>query len=95
LLQSSVSPTAIFAANDRMAFGVIAAATDLGLKIPDDLSVVGFDDVTMASYVRSTLTTVALPGYAIGAAAMRLLLKRFAGEECPQVTWLPTELVIR
>jgi LacI family transcriptional regulator len=95
LLQSSLSPTAIFAANDRMAFGVIAAATDLGLKIPDDLSVVGFDDVTMASYMRPTLTTVALPGYAMGAAAMQLLLKRFAGEECPQVTWLPTELVIR
>jgi DNA-binding LacI/PurR family transcriptional regulator len=95
LLQSSVSPTAIFAANDRMAFGVIVAATDLGMKIPDDLSVVGFDDITMASYVRPTLTTVALPGYEMGAAAMRLLLRRFAGNECPQTTWLPTQLVVR
>lgn len=95
LLQGEPRPTAIFAANDRMAIGVIAAATDLGLEVPDDLSVVGFDDITMASYTRPSLTTVAIPGYQMGASAMRLMLRLFAEEECPQVTWVPTKLVVR
>lgn len=95
LLQASVSPTAIFAANDRMAIGVMSAAFDLGIDIPDELSIVGFDDVSLASYVRPTLTTVAVPGYEIGASAMGLLLKMLGGEECPQTTWLPTKLVVR
>jgi DNA-binding LacI/PurR family transcriptional regulator len=95
LLQGEPRPTAIFAANDRMAIGVMAAAADLGLKVPDDISVVGFDDITMASYMRPTLTTVAIPGYEVGASAMRLMLRLFAGEECSRVTWLPTNLVVR
>ncbi len=78
-----------------MAIGAMAAAADLGLKVPDDLSVVGFDDIIMASYTRPTLTTVAIPGYEVGASAMRLMVSLFAGEECSQVTWLPTNLVVR
>lgn len=95
LLEGGYRPTAIFAANDRMAIGAMAAAADLGMSVPGDLSVVGFDDISMASYVRPTLTTVALHGYEMGATAMGLLLKLFAGEECPPVTWLPTRLVVR
>lgn len=95
LLQGEPRPTAIFAANDRMAIGVMAAAADLGLKVPDDLSVVGFDDIIMASYTRPTLTTVAIPGYEVGASAMRLMVSLLAGEVCSQVTWLPTNLVVR
>ncbi len=95
LLKGEIRPTAIFAVNDGMAIGVMAAAADLGLKVPDDLSVVGFDDITMASYTRPTLTTVAVPGYEVGVSAMRLMLRLFAGEQGWQVTWLPTNLVVR
>lgn len=95
LLQGKTRPTAIFAANDRMAIGAMAAAADLGLAVPNDVSVVGFDDITLASYVRPTLTTVALPGNEMGEAAARLVLKLLSGEDYPQTTWLPTDLVVR
>lgn len=68
-------PTAIFAANDEMAIGAIHAIQDAGLKVPDDISVIGLDNTRMASMVRPQLTTVAQPMYDIGAVAMRLLTK--------------------
>jgi DNA-binding LacI/PurR family transcriptional regulator len=95
LLQGDPRPTAIFAANDRMAVGALAAAQDLSLRVPDDLAVVGFDDIVLASQIRPSLTTVAVPAYEMGASVMRLMLKLLADEECPQTVWLPTELVIR
>ncbi len=95
LLQGEARPTAIFAANDRMAVGALAAAADLGLDVPKDVSVIGFDDTVLASQIRPALTTVAVPAYAMGTAVMQLLLKLLAGEECPQTAWQPTRLVIR
>ena len=93
LLADRPAPTAIFAANDRMAIGAMAAIADRGLRVPDDVSVVGFDDVGMASYVRPALTTVAVPTYELGTTAMRLMLRRL-GEEVPDppgtVTTEPT-----
>jgi LacI family transcriptional regulator len=56
-----VPPTAIFAANDAMAFGAIDAISSAGLKVPDDVSVVGFDDVIRAAFVHPKLTTVRQP----------------------------------
>jgi LacI family transcriptional regulator len=95
LLRGEPTPTAIFAANDRMAISAMAAAADVGLRVPNDLTVVGFDDIITASLVRPSLTTVALPAYEIGASAMRLMLRLLEGEECPKTIWLPTQLVIR
>jgi LacI family transcriptional regulator len=95
LLRGEPTPTAIFAANDRMAISAMAAAADVGLRVPNDLTVVGFDDIITASLVRPSLTTVALPAYEIGASAMRLMLRLLEGEECPKTVWLPTQLVIR
>jgi LacI family transcriptional regulator len=95
LLRQGRPPTAIFAANDRMAIAAMAAAFDLGLRIPEDLAVVGFDDTPAAQYVRPALTTVALPSYEIGASAADLLLRLLAGEAVEQTTCLPTRLVIR
>jgi LacI family transcriptional regulator len=100
LLSLSPPPTAIFAANDRMAIGAMAAAHDAGRAVPGDLSVVGFDDIPMASYLRPPLTTVALPGYEMGAAAMRLLLEQVqAGPDGdapePPVVHLDARLVVR
>lgn len=95
LWNQAVKPTAIFAANDRMALGAMAAAADLNLRIPDDLAVIGVDDIAMASYVRPALTTVAIPTYEMGTAAMRLMLKLLSGEEAPQTVWVDTELLVR
>jgi LacI family transcriptional regulator len=95
LLQGEPRPTAIFAANDRMAISAMAAATDLGLRVPADLTVIRFDDIVTASLVRPALTTIALPAYEIGASAMRLMLRLLKGEECPKTVWLSTELVVR
>jgi DNA-binding LacI/PurR family transcriptional regulator len=88
-------PTAIFAANDRMALGAMAAACDLGVQVPEDLAVVGYDNTPYAQYVRPSLTTVSLPYYEIGATAARLLLKLLSGEPVQGTVWLPTQLVIR
>lgn len=95
LLRDSEPPTAIFAANDYMAIGAISAAMDLGLHVPDEISVVGFDDIAMARYVRPTLTTVSLSDYEMGVSAMQSMLRQLRGEEVPEVTWMPTELMIR
>jgi LacI family transcriptional regulator len=95
LLQGNPRPSAIFAANDRMAVGTLAAAHDLDLRVPDDLAIVGFDDTVLASQIRPSLTTVAVPAHKMGTSVMRLMLKLLADEECPQTFWLPTKLVIR
>ena len=66
--------TAIFAANDQMAFGAIRAAKELGLHVPEDLAVVGFDNIPFSSYFEPSLTTVEIPKYQIGAAAMEMMV---------------------
>ncbi|ALF11835.1 catabolite control protein A [Parageobacillus thermoglucosidasius] len=68
-------PTAIFAGTDEMALGVIHSAQDHGVRIPDQLEVIGFDNTRLATMVRPRLTTVMQPMYDIGAVAMRLLTK--------------------
>jgi DNA-binding LacI/PurR family transcriptional regulator len=102
LLSERRRPTAIFAANDRMAIGALAAASDLELEVPADVSVVGFDDIALARYVRPTLTTLSIPAYDLGATAMRLLLelqerKRNGGaaRSKRRAVRLPVQLVIR
>ena len=102
LLAQPQRPTAIFAANDLMAIGAIAATRDAGLDVPTDVSVVGFDGIALASYVRPALSTVAIPTYELGAAATRMLLELIDGKQHPEpeppegrTVWLPTELVVR
>ena len=81
LFQLKAPPTAILAANDEMAAGVIVAAHRLGLKIPDDVSVAGFDDVPYASITWPALTTVRQPISEMGAAAASLLLGQLPSGE--------------
>lgn len=95
LLRRGSRPTAIFAANDRMAIAAMAAASDMGMRVPENVAVVGFDDTPNARYVRPALTTVALPSYEIGASAARLLLRLLAGEVVEETACLPTRLVVR
>ncbi|RUR00983.1 LacI family DNA-binding transcriptional regulator [Labedella endophytica] len=75
LLSRPDRPTAIFAASDMMAIGVYDAARHLGLRVPDDLSVVGFDDIPEASWATPGLTTVRQPLHEMGASALRMLLR--------------------
>lgn len=75
LLSTSPRPTAIFAANDMTAVGVLREALALGIKVPEALSIVGLDDVWLAAETDPPLTTVALPRYEIGQLAMRMLFE--------------------
>lgn len=75
LLALSPRPTAIFAANDMTAVGVLREALALGIKVPEALSIVGLDDVWLAAETDPPLTTVALPRYEIGQLAMRMLFE--------------------
>ncbi|GGW83748.1 transcriptional regulator [Streptomyces caelestis] len=80
-------PTGVFAYNDRVAAGVLHAATRLGISVPGDLSVVGYDDQEhMAAYLTPPLTTVALPHREMGEAATRLLLDAIATGRTPPAT---------
>ena len=95
LLAGPRRPTAVFAASDTQALGVLEAARGLGLDVPRDVSVVGFDDVEVSSY--AGLTTVRQPLFASGQMAARLLLESLAAEEPlgESVHSLDLELVVR
>jgi DNA-binding LacI/PurR family transcriptional regulator len=96
LLNRADRPTAIFAGNDLQAFGVYQAARALGLRIPADLSVVGFDDLPIAGLVDPPLTTVRQPLVEMAAAATELALALGRGERTPQVGLeLATTLTVR
>jgi LacI family transcriptional regulator len=87
---------AVFAANDEMAAGVIAAANKVGVAVPDDLPVVGFDDTRIARLTRPRLTTVRVPMASMGAAAVDLLVQRIENPERPATRLtLQPELVVR
>jgi DNA-binding LacI/PurR family transcriptional regulator len=96
LLSMLPRPTAIFACNDLMALGVLLAVRELGLHCPEELSIVGFDNLDFAEFTAPALTTVFQPGYQLGTTAARLLLERIAGgKQPPAKVVLPTELKIR
>ncbi|QIK84588.1 LacI family DNA-binding transcriptional regulator [Sanguibacter sp. HDW7] len=84
LLTLPERPTAIFAANDLSALGALDVATELGLRVPDDLSIVGFDDVPEASTATPPLTTVRQPIQQMGAAAVALLLRLIEDEDADE-----------
>ncbi len=95
LLELDEPPTAIFAANDVTAMNAIAAAQARGLTVPDDLSVVGFDDIPDAALSHPSLTTVQQPLQAMGEAAMRMLLDILEGKEHVQHIRMDTTFVVR
>lgn len=77
--------TAVFAANDAMAIGVMHGFRDAGLRVPEDVSVVGFDDIPVAAHVYPTLTTVHQDFLALGRRALLLLLAAIRGEDPPEL----------
>jgi LacI family transcriptional regulator, repressor for deo operon, udp, cdd, tsx, nupC, and nupG len=89
-------PTAIFAANDEMAIGAIRAAKTRGLNVPEDLSVIGFDDIKFASIFEPELTTIAQPTFNMGKKAMELLINLINDDELEKDQFmLDIELVVR
>lgn len=94
LLERCPDASAIFAANDVMAFGVLRALADFGLRVPDDLSVAGFDDVQLAEFALSPLTTVRVPMGELGRLGVQMALDALAGIRV-RSRRLPTEIVAR
>ncbi len=89
-------PEAVFAQNDRMALGVLHAARELGLRVPDELGVIGVDDMPLSSYFDPPLTTMRQDMPRIGREAARLLLERIRNPRAPVTNLkLPAELVVR
>lgn len=96
LLEMSSPPEAIFVASDTMALGGYGAARDLGLEIPDDLALVGYDDIAPAAVLQPPLTTIRTSFYDFGAMAAELLLELIDGKElAPQQRTIHPALIIR
>ncbi|GAA3157883.1 LacI family DNA-binding transcriptional regulator [Planomonospora alba] len=95
LLRDDPALDAVFAANDMMALGALQVLRRSGRRVPDDVAVVGFDDVPAASYAEPPLTTVRQPVYEMGRELGRLVLALAAGGDADGPVILPTELVVR
>jgi DNA-binding LacI/PurR family transcriptional regulator len=96
LLAQDESPTAFFCVNDFLALGVLHHLRSRGVAIPEDVAIVGFDDIAMSSYPSVQLTTVAQAKHTIGLKAAVRLVERIGGDRSPaQDLLIPTELVVR
>lgn len=92
-------PTAIFSMSDKMAIGLLQGLKAEGLRVPEDISVVGFDDIEFAKYCDPPLTTIRQPAKELGSSAMKLLCNLIEGKYDPDTVlrpyFLPTELIVR
>ncbi|MCL5074598.1 MAG: LacI family transcriptional regulator [Chloroflexi bacterium] len=96
LLKRKPWPTALFAANDVMAIGAIRAVEEVGAGVPDDVAIVGFDDILLASLITPPLTTMAVSAYKMGTIAAKMLLDRATGKKAkPKIVTMEPKLVIR
>lgn len=95
MLDLSDPPTAIFCANDIQAIGAIAACVDAKRRIPEDISIIGFDDLPIAQFMRPKLTTVRVPAKRMGHLAATRLIHWIKHQERPQSEALPVELIVR
>ncbi len=98
LLTLASRPTAVLVFPDLIAIGAMRAACDAGLRVPEDVSIVGFDDIPVSAFVHPALTTVAMPKGELGRRAAEVLLARIQSDQPgrpPQRVILPTTLVVR
>lgn len=96
LIQSGEKFDAIFCANDQMAVGAVLACNENAVSIPDEVAVVGNDDIFVASLVRPSLTSIRVPQYDLGTSSMKILLKLIEEDDCePQIVTLDTQIVKR
>jgi LacI family transcriptional regulator len=96
LLERRKRPTAVVAVNDVAAVGAYDAAEQMGLRIPGDLAITGYNDIPLAARLRPGLTTIHVPAQEFGRAAARMLLEQMvAGRHEPKRVVLPPELIVR
>ncbi|GMA58450.1 hypothetical protein GCM10025858_29530 [Alicyclobacillus sacchari] len=95
LLERCPETDAVFFASDLMAIGGIQHCKACGIRIPDDLAIIGFDNIELGKFVTPALTTVAQPRYAMGADAADMLVRMLQDDEQPSGILLPPELVVR
>jgi LacI family transcriptional regulator len=95
LLDGSEPPTAVFAGSDFIAIGVMQAVRERGLSVPQDISLVGFDDMPFADFLAPGLTTIRQPTADLGRAGLRVLLALINGQRAVELTRLPVTLVER
>lgn len=95
LLETDKAITAVFAASDDMAVGVVSAAFEKGIKIPDELSVIGYDDTKVAEMCIPPLTTVAQPLYDMGERGMKMLMEYISTGNMPSSIIMPFKLIER
>ena len=96
LLKLAPRPTAVIAVNDLLSMGAVRAAADSGLRVPNDLSLVGYDDIPMANYLVPRLTTVTKDAHASGKKAFEILLRRMQNSDLPrQIIHTSARLIIR
>jgi LacI family repressor for deo operon, udp, cdd, tsx, nupC, and nupG len=95
LLMLPEPPTAVFCYDDLTALGALRAITRRHLRVPEDISVVGFDDLLIAQYTQPPLTTIRQPTRVMGRLAAETLLQLLAGKPAPETRRLPTELIVR
>lgn len=95
LLALPERPTAVFVASDVVALGALSAARTAGLTVPDNLAVIGFDDIQLAQYVVPALTSVRVPAREIGATGAQMLLNMIQTGQRPASVYLETELMVR
>jgi LacI family transcriptional regulator len=96
LLRLTKRPTAVLASNDWTAIGALHAIHSSGLRVPDDMSLVGFDDIPLVSFTTPALTTVRMSAVDVGSTAFQALFRMIGGERHEgEVFQIPTRLVIR
>ena len=96
LLALPEPPTAVFAASDLMAVGALGTATRAGLRVPEDIAIVGFDDILLAGLTQPALTTLRQDKQGLGAAAGEALMALMEEDgDAPAAITLPVELVVR
>jgi DNA-binding LacI/PurR family transcriptional regulator len=95
LLDLPQPPTAVFCYNDMSALGALKCAQSRGRSVPQDLSLVGFDDLFFAAYARPALTTVRQPRWRMGRLAMESLLRLMSGQDSANMIHVPAELIVR
>ena len=95
LLALSHPPTAVFCYNDASALGALRAAHAAGLRVPQDLSVVGFDNIDLAAHFEPPLTTIAQPMQDMGQKAVEMILDLLAGAQAPEDCVLSGHLIVR
>jgi DNA-binding LacI/PurR family transcriptional regulator len=96
MLAGSARPTAIFGANDLIAIGMLQRLREIGVRVPQDISIVGFNDIPLAGLLEPALTTVRVPQLEMGVAGAHLLIDHLEGKPIGEVrVTLPTRLIIR